>query len=118
MGDQQENGGGDVCVNFTGGDTWLPGIRTLKHYGKLLTCGATAGFDPKEDIRYIWQRELRIIGSNGYLKEDVTQGMIAVAEGKYLMPKVQIFPMSKLGEAENLMEARGFFGKIVLTPDQ
>jgi alcohol dehydrogenase len=109
--------GVDICVNFTGGDTWVPSIRTLKRYGKLLTCGATAGFDPKEDIRYIWQRELRIIGSNGYLKEDVTQGMIAVAEGRFKLPEIKTFPMSKLGEAESLMEARDFFGKIVLIPD-
>jgi alcohol dehydrogenase len=109
--------GVDVCVNFTGGGTWVPSIRTLKRYGKLLTCGATAGFDPREDIRYIWQRELRIIGSNGYLKEDVTLGMIGVAEGKFRLPQIRTFPMSELGEAENLMEARDFFGKIVLVPD-
>jgi len=84
---------------------------------KLLTCGATAGFDPREDIRYIWQRELRIIGSNGYLKEDVTQGMIGVALGKFRIPEIRTFPMSELGEAESLMEARDFFGKIVLVPD-
>jgi alcohol dehydrogenase len=109
--------GVDVCVNFTGGDTWLQSIRALKRYGKLLTCGATAGFDTREDIRYIWQRELRIIGSNGYLKEDVTAGMTGVASGQYKLPEVRIFPMSKLGEAESLMEARDFFGKIVLIPD-
>jgi alcohol dehydrogenase len=109
--------GVDICVNFTGGDTWVPSLRALKRYGKLLTCGATAGFDPKEDIRYIWQRELRIIGSNGYLKEDVSQAMIAVAEGKFQLPEIRTFPMSKLAEAESLMEARDFFGKIVLIPD-
>jgi alcohol dehydrogenase len=69
-------------VNFTGGDTWNPSIRTLKPHGKLLTCGATAGFDARTDIRYIWQREVKICGSNGYTKEDVTAGMIAMAEGR------------------------------------
>ncbi|WJR79146.1 zinc-binding dehydrogenase [Bradyrhizobium sp. NP1] len=109
--------GVDVCVNFTGGETWVPSLRALKRYGKLLTCGATAGFDPREDIRYIWQRELRIIGSNGYLKEDVEQGMRGVAEGRLALPEIRTFPMSKLAEAESLMEARDFFGKIVLIPD-
>jgi alcohol dehydrogenase len=109
--------GVDVCVNFTGGDTWVPSLRALKRYGKLLTCGATAGFDPKEDIRYIWQRELRIIGSNGYTKDDVTRAMLAVADGSLKLPEVRVMPMSKLGEAESLMEARDFFGKIVMVPD-
>jgi len=109
--------GVDVCVNFTGGDTWVPSLKALKRYGKLLTCGATAGFDPKEDIRYIWQRELRIIGSNGYTKEDVTRGMIGVADDSLRLPEVKVLPMSRLGEAENMMEGRDFFGKIVLVPD-
>ncbi|MBT6311606.1 MAG: zinc-binding dehydrogenase, partial [Alphaproteobacteria bacterium] len=48
------DGGVDVMVNFTGGDTWVPSLKALKRGGKLLTCGATAGYDPKTDIRYIW----------------------------------------------------------------
>src|SRR5580658_526804 len=47
-------GGVDVVINFTGGDTWVPSLRCLKRGGKLLVCGATAGYDPKEDLRYVW----------------------------------------------------------------
>jgi alcohol dehydrogenase len=47
-------GGVDVVVNFTGGDTWVPSLRCLRRGGRLLTCGATAGFDPRTDIRFIW----------------------------------------------------------------
>src|SRR5262249_35577602 len=50
-------GGVDVVINFTGGDTWLPSLRCLKRGGKLLVCGATAGHDPKEDLRYVWSFE-------------------------------------------------------------
>src|SRR6476659_5719822 len=39
--------GMDVVVNFTGGETWVPSLRCLRNGGRLLTCGATAGFDPK-----------------------------------------------------------------------
>lgn len=108
--------GVDVCVNFTGGDTWVPSLKALKHRGKLLTCGATAGFDPKTDIRYIWIRELRIIGSNGYTKEDVALGMTGVAEGKLKIPAYKTFPLAELGKAQEMMEARQFFGKIVIIP--
>ena len=41
------DGGVDVVINFTGGDTWHPSLRCLKRGGKLLVCGATAGYDPK-----------------------------------------------------------------------
>src|SRR5262249_26148229 len=59
-------GGVDVVINFTGGDTWHPSLRCLKRGGKLLVCGATAGYDPKEDLRYVWSFELKIIGSNSF----------------------------------------------------
>ena len=108
--------GVDICVNFTGGATWNPSIRALKPHGKLLTCGATAGFDAQTDIRYVWQREVKILGSNGYTKDDVARGMVEIAEGRLRKPQVRTFPLAKLGEAEALMESRDFFGKIVMIP--
>ena len=59
-------GGWDVVVNFTGGDTWAPSLRCVKQGGRLLTCGATAGYDPHTDIRFIWTAEMDIRGSNGW----------------------------------------------------
>src|SRR5579863_5675670 len=63
--------GVDVVVNFTGGDSWVPGLRVLHRQGKVLTCGATAGFDPKEDLRFIWTFELQILGANGWMREEL-----------------------------------------------
>jgi alcohol dehydrogenase len=108
--------GVDICVNFTGGDTWHSSIRTLKQHGKLLTCGATAGYEVKTDIRFVWQREVKLIGSNGYTKADVTRGMMDMAEGRIQVPEYRTFPLSELGQAEAMMESRDFFGKIVLIP--
>jgi alcohol dehydrogenase len=73
-------------------------------------------FDARTDIRYIWQREVTICGSNGYTKVDVTRGMVEIAQGKIKKPQVRTFPLAKLGKAEALMEARDFFGKIVMIP--
>src|SRR5262249_58993840 len=60
------DGGVDAVINFTGGGTWHPSLRCLKRGGKLLVCGATAGYDPKEDLRYLWSFELKIIGSKKF----------------------------------------------------
>ena len=48
------DGGVDMVVNFTGGDTWVPSMKCLRRGGRMLTCGATAGHDPATDLRYIW----------------------------------------------------------------
>src|SRR5437870_13762197 len=69
------DGGVDVVINFTGGDTWHPSLRCVKRGGSILVCGATAGYDPPEDLRYIWTFELKIIGSNSFYNEDLTDLM-------------------------------------------
>jgi alcohol dehydrogenase len=108
--------GVDVVVNYTGGDTWIPSLRTLKRRGKLLTCGATAGFDTRNDMRFIWVRELQILGSNGYSKQDIETALDYAAAGRVKPVISHRLPLSEAREAERLMEDRKFFGKIVLLP--
>src|SRR5713101_8021439 len=73
-------GGVDVVINFTGGDTWHPSLRCVKRGGSILVCGATAGYDPPEDLRYVWSFELKIIGSNSFYDEALTALMAMVAQ--------------------------------------
>ena len=108
--------GCEVVVNFTGGETWAPSLRAARRGGRVLTCGATAGHDPQTDLRFIWVRELDVLGSNSYSQEDVANSVTHVAEGRLAPVVSHTFPLERLGEAEQLMEERGFFGKIVLFP--
>ena len=109
-------GGVDVVVNFTGGDTWAPSVRCLKVGGRLLNCGATAGYDVTMDLRYIWTFGLRIIGSSGWTREDLTTLLEMVAQSR-LAPVIDCtLPLDQAREAEAMMEDRRFFGKILLAP--
>ncbi|MEQ9811346.1 MAG: zinc-binding dehydrogenase [Azospirillaceae bacterium] len=108
--------GVDVAVNFTGGDTWIPTLRALRPRGRLLTCGATAGHHPDEDLRFIWVRELQVLGSNSYSQEDIARSLALVAEGKLSPVISHRLPLSEAREAERLLEDRQVFGKIVLEP--
>ncbi|MAI49671.1 MAG: alcohol dehydrogenase [Rhodospirillaceae bacterium] len=108
--------GCDVIVNFTGGDTWVPSFRAARPGGRVLTCGATAGHDPQTDMRFLWVRELDVLGSNSYSQDDVARSVGYVASGDITPIISHTFPLEKLGEAETLMEQRGFFGKIVMIP--
>ena len=71
-----------MVVNFTGGDTWAPSLRCVKRGGRLLTCGATAGFDPPTDIRFIWTAELDVRGSNGWTRRTCTALLGLVRTGR------------------------------------
>lgn len=108
--------GVDVVVNYTGGDTWVKSLRVLRVGGRLLTCGATAGFDPPEDIRFIWTFELKILGSNGWEREDVVRLLELVQAGKLKTLVDETFPLDRGAEALRRIEARQVFGKLVVTP--
>ncbi len=113
---RQFTGGLDMVVNFTGGDTWVPSLKVLHRQGKLLTCGATASFDPKEDLRYIWTFELRILGSNGWMREDLGKLIALIQQGK-LKPVIdRELPLEEVNEAFRLIEEREVYGKVVLKP--
>lgn len=109
-------GGVDAVVNFTGGDTWVPSLRCLHNGGRLLTCGATAGYDPKTDLRYIWTFELSILGSNGWEREDL-HALLALVRDDTLHPTIdRTLPLSRAAEAFTLLEQREIVGKIIIEP--
>ncbi len=108
--------GVDVVVNYTGGDTWVKSLKVLKVGGRLLTCGATAGFDPKEDIRFIWTFELKVLGSNGWARSDIETLLKYVQEGKLKVLVDKTFRLEEAREALRVIEDREVFGKIVVAP--
>jgi alcohol dehydrogenase len=110
------DGGVDVVINFTGGDTWVPSLRVLRRGGRLLTCGATAGFDPKTDLRYVWTYELKILGSNSWAPEDLERLMELIADGR-LKPVIDtVLPLDQTAEGVRQLADREVIGKIIITP--
>jgi NADPH:quinone reductase-like Zn-dependent oxidoreductase len=109
-------GGVDVVINFTGGDTWQPSLRCVKRGGKILVCGATAGYDPKEDLRYIWSFELQIIGSNSFYDDDLQALMQFIQQGTMKPIIDKVLPLERAVEGLRMIENREVFGKVVITP--
>ncbi len=108
--------GADVAVNYTGGDTWVKTLRTLRVGGRLLTCGATAGFDPQEDLRFIWTFELQILGSNSWARTDIEKLLELMQSGKLKTVIDRTYPLEQTHEALRLIEDRESFGKLVILP--
>lgn len=109
-------GGVDVAVNFTGGDTWRDTQRTVTHGGRILTCGATAGFEVVTDARYLWTFEHRYIGSNGWSVADLEALLGLIRDGR-LKPVIdRVLPLAEAAEGERLLEEREVIGKVLLKP--
>ena len=94
----------------------MKSLKVLKVGGRMVTCGATAGFDPKEDIRFIWTFELKVLGSNGWMRSDIEELLKLVQSGKLKVLVDKIFPLSEAREALRVIEDREVFGKVVVAP--
>jgi NADPH:quinone reductase-like Zn-dependent oxidoreductase len=108
--------GVDVVVEHVGGATWEKLIPTLAPGGRLVTCGATAGYESKVDIRYFFSKSVAILGAFMGCKADLLEVVRHIGEGR-LRPVVdRTLPLSECARAHRLIEERAVFGKIVLIP--
>jgi alcohol dehydrogenase len=110
------SGGVDVAVNFTGGDTLPATQRCVKLKGRILSCGATAGFDLHLDARYWWTYEHEMIGSNGWEKADLDTLLGWVATRRLTPVIDRVLPLEQAAAAERLLEDRQVLGKVLLKP--
>ncbi|MCA9675729.1 MAG: zinc-binding dehydrogenase [Kofleriaceae bacterium] len=108
--------GVDVVVEHVGGDTFAASIRATRNGGRVVTCGATAGFTPQIDLRHVFFRQVEILGSTMGSKGDLFAVLDHVAAGR-LRPVIHaVLPLARAAEGHRILEAREAFGKIVLEP--
>jgi NADPH:quinone reductase-like Zn-dependent oxidoreductase len=108
--------GVDVVVEHTGSATWAGSISSLKNNGRLVTCGATSGYDARTDLRQVFYRHLTILGSFMGSKAELLDAMKFVGTGKIRAVIDRVLPLSEAQAAHSLLESRAQFGKIVLRP--
>ena len=113
---RKDSGGVTVAVNFTGGDTWVKSMKCLRRGGRLLTCGATAGYDPATDLRYVWSFEFDIRGSNSWEPEDLTALLDLISTGELKVPIHHTYPLTESQEALRVIEEREVIGKVIVAP--
>jgi NADPH:quinone reductase-like Zn-dependent oxidoreductase len=108
--------GVDVVVEHTGAETWPGSISSLKNNGRLVTCGATSGFDAQTDLRQVFYRHLTLLGSFMGSKAELLEAMKFVSEKKIRAVVDRVLPLREARQAHELIEDRAQFGKVVLQP--
>lgn len=108
--------GVDVVVEHTGAATWPGSIASLTPGGRLVTCGATSGYDAHTDLRQIFYRNLNILGSFMGSKAELLEAMKFVEQGKIRGVVDRVLPLREARQAHELIENRAQFGKVVLKP--
>jgi len=107
--------GVDVVLEHVGTATWDDSLASLASGGRLVTCGATTGYDAKVDLRFLFSRQLSLLGSYMGTKSELHTVMKLVSAGK-LKPVVdKVFPLAQAATAHAYLESGAQFGKVVLT---
>ncbi len=108
--------GVDVVIEHVGGDVFAKSLRAVRNGGRIVTCGATAGFHPEIDLRQIFFRQVEVLGSTMGSKADLLAVLEHVAAGRLVPVVDRVLPLANAAEAHNILERREAFGKVVLEP--
>lgn len=106
--------GVSLVVEHIGAATWAGSIASLARGGRLVTCGATTGNEGMTNIWTLFAKELKLIGSYGGTRTDLTTVLRLVANGQLHPVIARTLPMESMAEAQRLLEERNIFGKIVI----
>lgn len=108
--------GVSVVFEHIGPQTWEKSLRVLAKGGRLVTCGATSGPSVPLDLRYVFSRQLTMLGSMMGTRAELEQVTQLIGQRK-LKPVVDtVFPLREARAAQERMLARDVFGKLVLQP--
>jgi NADPH:quinone reductase-like Zn-dependent oxidoreductase len=108
--------GVDVVIEHVGQATWERSLQSLAHRGRLVTCGATTGPQGMTDLRFVFSKQMSLLGSYMGSKGELLEAAPHFFAGR-LRPVVHhVFPLAEARRAHEVMEASEHFGKIVLAP--
>jgi len=108
--------GVDAVIEHVGGDVFAASLKAVRAGGRIVTCGATAGFHPAIDLRHIFFRQVEVLGSTMGSKADLLAVLGHIAAGR-LQPIVhEVMPLARAADAHRVLEERAAFGKMVLEP--
>lgn len=108
--------GVDVVIEHVGVATWQKSLESLAPAGRLVTCGATTGYDAKLDLRFLFSKQWSLLGSFMGTMGELHQVLKFVFR-KQLRPVIdRVYPLSEIRAAHERLEAKEQFGKIVVTP--
>ncbi len=106
--------GVDVVVEHVGTATWDRSLKCLVRAGRLVTCGATTGHDARVDLRFLFGRQLSLLGSYMGRKGELLRAAQFFFSGELRSVVDHTYPLAEAAEAQRRLEARQQFGKIVL----
>jgi NADPH:quinone reductase-like Zn-dependent oxidoreductase len=108
--------GVDIVIEHVGAATWDESLKSLKPAGTLVTCGATTGPNVGIDLRFVYSRQLSLLGSYMGTMGELHEVLGHVFAGRVKPVVDRVFPLQEIRAAHEYLEKSQMFGKIVVTP--
>lgn len=110
------NGRGvDVVFEHVGPATFRSSAASLAPGGRLVFCGATTGAEVAMNLRFMFVRQLSFLGSFMGSLSELKQVVPLIENGTFKPILDSTFPLKEAAKAQQKMEDRNVFGKIVLS---
>jgi NADPH:quinone reductase-like Zn-dependent oxidoreductase len=106
--------GVDVVIEHVGQATWEKSVRSLARGGRLVTCGATTGPDGRIDLRYLFSRQIALVGSYMGTKAELLNVARFFFDGRIAPSVDRTYLLEDAAAAQQRLESHEQFGKIVL----
>ncbi len=104
----------DIVIEHVGKATWPASVRSLARGGRVVTCGATTGYEAALDLRHLFGRQLSFLGSYMGEKAELLKAARLLFGGLVRPVVDRVFPLAEAAEAHRYLEERRQFGKVVL----
>jgi alcohol dehydrogenase len=106
--------GVDVVFEHVGPKTWPGSMLSMARGGRLVTCGSTTGMKAEINLNLLYQQQLRLIGSFGCTRRNISDAMAKIAAGS-AQPVIDTrIGLDQLDEGLRRLESRDVFGKIII----
>ncbi len=108
--------GVDVVFDAVGQATWHDNLRAVRRGGRFVVYGATTGPEAVTDVRFVFWKQIEIVGTTMSNRREFETVMDLVFGG-LLQPVIDVvWPLERVRAAHERLEHGDQFGKIVLVP--
>ena len=113
--------GAEIVFEHTGVASWPASMAAVARGGRIVTCGATTGYEASLDLRALFAKQISILGSYMGRREHLWTMLAHLnrhSTNPSFRPVVErVLPLEDYPEAQRILEAGQGFGKVVCVVD-
>jgi crotonyl-CoA carboxylase/reductase len=104
----------DIVFEHVGRATFPTSVLAVKPFGTVVICAGTTGYNVDFDVRYLWMKQKKIVGSHFANAYECHKANELIEQGAVRPVLWRTLPFDQVGEAHQLMKENRHLGKIAI----